>query len=220
MERLTLWGRNRNTRKLNKSRVVWLLVGALGLACSGWGCSVAPMPPDRFYDLSRVATQSDAGACRVPGVLVVNRPVANSLTDERTMVFRPDRESPELRRSVYDLWVDPPTVLLQDRLAAYLGKRGVAATVVTPDLRAHADYALSGRVVEMYRSLGNSPSVTLALDLTLVRLRDHRVLVQSSGTETLPAADIDQAVRGYEIAASNLFEAFVMECQSELAGSN
>lgn len=194
-------------------------VFALGLALAAGGCSVAPMPPDRFYHLGVVGASSPAGACRLPGVLLVNRPTADSLTDERSMVYRPAGDTKELRRSDYHLWVDPPTILIQNRLVTYLQKRGVSDTVVTPGLRAQADYALSGRIVEMHRSLGNPPTITLAMDLSLLRLRDRRVLVQSSGIETQSAASIDEAIRAYESAASNLFDAFVAECQSRLSAS-
>lgn len=191
----------------------------LGVVLAGWGCSTASSPPDRFYDLTIASRKGGAGACRLPGVLLVNRPVADALTDERGMVFRPEGGSVELRRSAYHLWVDPPTILIQNQLAAYLKNRGVADTVVTPDLRSRADYALNGRIVEMFRSLGSPPTITLALDLSLVRLHDRRVLVQSSGVETQPAADFDQAVRAYEAAASSLFDAFLVECQNKLAAS-
>lgn len=192
-------------------------VFALGLALASVGCSVAPMPPDRFYHLGAVGSSSPAGACRLPGVLVVNRPIADSLTDQRSMVYRPAGDTQELRRSDYQLWVDPPTVLIQNRLVSYLKRRGVADTVVTPDLRAQADYALSGRIVEMHRSLGDPSTITLAMDLSLLRLKDRRVLVQSSGVETRPASSIDEAIPAYESAAANLFDTFVAECQSRLS---
>ena len=197
----------------------FLGVLALALALASAGCSVAPMPPDRFYHLGAVGASSPAGACRLPGVLVVNRPTADSLTDQRSMVYRPAGDTQELRRSDYYLWVDPPTVLIQNRLVSYLQQRGVSDTVVTPDLRAQADYALSGRIIEMHRSLGDPATITLAMDFSLLRLKDRRVLVQSSGTETRAAASIDEAIPAYESAAANLFDAFVAECQSRLSVS-
>lgn len=212
-----LQGREARFRRDRAARLLGTV--ALGLALVSWGCSVAPMPPDRFYPLGVVGASSPAGACRLPGVLVVNRPTADSLTDQRKMVYRPAGQSEELRRSDYFLWVDPPTALIQSRLVSYLQKRGVSETIVTPDLRAQADYALSGRIVEMHRSLGDSPTITLALDLSLLRVSDRQVLVQSSGVETRPAATIDDAIRAYESAAADLFDGFVAECQSRLSAS-
>jgi len=220
MKSLSVRPRSREARIPGHVIARLLGVFALGLALVALGCSVAPMPPDRFYHLDVVGASSPAGACRLPGVLVVNRPTADSLTDERSMVYRPAGDTKELRRSDYHLWVDPPTILIQNRLVAYLQKRGVSDTVVTPGLRAQADYAVSGRIVEMHRSLGDPSTITLAMDLSLLRLRDRRVLVQSSGVETQPAASIDEAIGAYETAAANLFDAFVAECQARLSASN
>ena len=135
------------------------------------------------------------------------------------LVYRPAPGSPELRRHVYHLWADPPTVMIQTELAAYLRTVGVADTIITPNVRARADFALNGRIVDMHRVMGDQPHVSLAIDLSLIRLRDRKVLVQSSGIQTLPAADVASAVQAYEVAALALFDAFLEDCQRVLKAS-
>ena len=192
---------------------------ALVLALGSGGCTSVASPPDRFYNLSIAEPSSGAGSCRLPGVLLVNRPVGNSLTGELGLVYRPEPGSPELRRHVYHLWAEPPTVMIQAELAAYLRKLGVADTIITPNVRARADYALNGRLVDMHRVMGDQPHINLAIDLSLVRLRDRKVLVQSSGVQALPAADIASAVKAYELAALALFDGFLEDCQRVLKAS-
>ena len=196
-----------------------VFIGVCVLALAVWGCSSVSSPPDRFYDLKVRTSDGGAGACHVPGVLVVNRPQADALIDELGLVYRPEEDSPQLRRHVYHLWADPPTLMIQSELAAYLKKRGVADTVVTPGLRARADYALNGNIAEMHRVLGEDPTIVLALDLNLVRLRDRKVLVQSAGVVTLPAPDVAAATQAYGVAATSLFDQFLATCQRDLAAS-
>jgi ABC-type uncharacterized transport system auxiliary subunit len=205
-----------NGPPLPRFRVV-RLAASLGVVAA-LGCASTASPPDRFYPLLVAAPTVGAGACRVEGVLQVNRPVADATTDQRNLVYQPDPTSAELRRHTFHLFTDVPSLLFQDELASYLRKAGVAPTVVTPDLRARADYALNTRIVTLHRVLGDPARAEIGIELSLVRLRDRKVLVQATESASLLAPDVESAVAAYGAAAGTLFDAFLRDCSRQLGG--
>ena len=94
------------------------------------GCAASPARQDYFYRVEVQSPSSSSGACRLPGTLAVDRFESDVLTDGRQIVYQKDAGSPELGRYAFHLWSNPPSQLLSQQLASYLGKRGVADQVL------------------------------------------------------------------------------------------
>lgn len=189
----------------------WRLGAAIAylLLC---GCLGTPGQPDQFYRIELAPAHHANGSCSLPGTLQVNRLRTDGLTDGRHLLYRTAASTPELRRHPYQLWVDPPSEMLQYELARSLSGRAVAVQVVTADMRVPADYELEGRIVRMERVLGTEPRAELELDLVLIRSADRRVLLRFHQHDQLPAPDVAAAVRAWEASTARMLERFLAAC--------
>lgn len=173
------------------------------------GCAaVDPPPEDRFYRLAPEAEPPGAAeGPALPGVLAVERPRADALTGERALVWTRGGTSPRLERHRYHYWVEPPTDAVQQHLADFLRRAGVARAVVTPAARVQADYRLTGRLERFERVLGaQGPAVHVALRLSLQDAGDAAILWREVYGVRRAAADrsVEEAVRAFEEALEEI----------------
>ena len=150
-----------------------ILSAALGLSA----CQQPPAIQDQYYRLNAVPPAKAAQPVKLVGTLEVERFAADGLTASRPLVYSDSGQDHILQVYHYHFWVEPPPVILRDQLADYLRAARVATTVVTPDVRAAADYVVGGRIKRLERVVGAQPAALVELELWLRGVRDNRVRV-------------------------------------------
>jgi ABC-type uncharacterized transport system auxiliary subunit len=189
-----------------------VLLAALGLSgCLG---STDPVPPDNFYRLRVPANGQALSRPLVPGTVQVSAFEGDALLHARPILFSSDGGSGAVRQHNYHYWADPPTRMVQDELAAFLRKRGLARSVVTPTMRAEADYELRGRLRHLEMLTGGSGARVLAeLDLSVVRVADGKVVVANTYVREGEAADagVAASVTALNGALAEIFAGFAAD---------
>lgn len=127
----------------NLSIIPWVLVLA---ACAG-----APaMPETTYYRMPAPIVAAPAQA-PVELPIVVSPLGADGLYSDQALIYAMDAQAGQLRSYHYQLWIDPPTRLLQRRLVETL-RRARLSRVVTDRLPTRmAVLAVSGRIVRLER---------------------------------------------------------------------
>ncbi len=153
-----------------RSRIVFTLLVLLA------GCA-APgvVPQDSYYRMSDPESVVTAGAM-LDGTIVVPRFLADGLASERHVIYIEASSPLVLRQYNYHFWSESPTRMVQERTVEYLRRARVAATVVTPEFRAAADYQLTGKIRRLEQIRGTSSRVVVSLELGLYRVRDSHLL--------------------------------------------
>lgn len=119
-----------------------LSVGLLAAACGG----APPVPEDNFYRLQAVYAADPLAVKALPGTIEVDRFVADGLTSERPIVYSNSGSPNQVKAYHYDFWIKPPTVMLRDELVSFLRAAQISDSVVTPEMRVSAEYALTGKI--------------------------------------------------------------------------
>jgi ABC-type uncharacterized transport system auxiliary subunit len=104
--------------------------------------------------------------------------------------------------------------MVQDELAAFLRKRGLARSVVTPNMRTDADYELRGRLRHLEMLTGGRGAKVLAeLDLSVVRIADGKVVVASTYSREADAGDdsVGASVSAINDALGEIFADFAAD---------
>jgi ABC-type uncharacterized transport system auxiliary subunit len=194
------------------ARVVPRLAGVVAVcAMALTACAQPPVPSDRYYRLDPGPPARTFQRPALDGVLEVQRFVADGLTAGRPIVYARADAPYELQAYHYQFWTEPPTTMLQDRLATYLRNAGAAGTVVTPEMRVQPDFVLTGRIRRLERVVGEAPKVVLDLELGIKASADDRVVTLGSyrierphGEDSVPAA-----VRAMNAALAEAFANFL-----------
>lgn len=152
------------------------------------GCTQDPVPQDSFYRLSGPSDVQPAPAPVLSGVLEVARFRADGLVAGRSLVYSRADVPQRLNEYNYHFWVEPPTVMLQDRLIAFARDARLAATVVTPEMRVEPEYMLSGRIQRFEQVIGAQPQAVLSMEIGL-HTGDGRLVLLESYAHVEPAAD-------------------------------
>ena len=179
------------------------------------GClnSAPPVPRDHYYRvLIPAPARNDVPA--LPGVLEVSPLDADGLLRERPLLYSANGQSYDMQQHDYHYWIDPPPRMLQNQLIDYLRLSGLAATIVTPDLRVKADYKLSGRIKRLERLLGGgSPRVVVELELALVESTSNQLLLVRNYTAEVRSTDesVATSITAINIALSQIFERFLID---------
>lgn len=185
---------------------------ALALALLGGlvACQQPPVTQDQFYRLTIGAVAQPAAAPKLAGTLEVERLAADGLTAGRPIVYSEAGNDTTLKEYNYHFWVEPPPVMLRDQLAAYLRAARTATTVVTPDMRANADYVAGGRILRFERVVGARSAAVVELELWLRRARDNRLMVlQNYRVEIAAEKDsVTDAVNAMNRAVGTIFARF------------
>lgn len=156
---------------------------ALGLAA----CSApAPVPDFRYYRLAPAATMAALSTPLLDKPLVVEPFRADGVHGERPILYANDPDSVKISQYHYQLWNDPPPVLVQRRLQELLEAARISS-YVTDRLSARVEgYRLTGAIYRFERVLVAGQPTEAVLG---VRLR-----LQGDGDE-LPLLERDELVR-------------------------
>jgi ABC-type uncharacterized transport system auxiliary subunit len=149
----------------------------------------------------------------------VDRFRADALTGGVQIVQRRASDTSELEPYAYHQWADPPTILLQTRLVDFLRESRAADRVVTPELRAQADFVVLGRIARLEIVTGEGGVRALAeLELAVTRERDRALLLQRVYREERPAAgpEVAQAIDAAGDAVAAIFTRFLADASAEL----
>lgn len=111
------------------------------------GCASAPGIPDtRYFRLPEPAAQTPLAQPALADPLVVETFYADGVHSDQALLYSSDPEGEQLRAYHYQLWVDPPTRMLQRRLIRTLAAAGLAP-LVTERLPPHGrQYRLQARI--------------------------------------------------------------------------
>jgi len=158
----------RNGRR--SSLALWTFLATLGLASCG-----GSIPKTQYYTLSVPAPPAASSDPKTTYILGVERFRApEMLRDDRIVYY----ESPtQLNYYEYHRWSADPATLLTELAVQYLDRLGVFAEVRLLPIREPVDYTLRGRVLNFEEiDYGGGGKARVALELTLVRVRDRRVV--------------------------------------------
>ncbi len=133
------------------------------------------VPQDSYYRMSEPDSVSPLSG-KLDGIVVVPRFLAEGLASERHVIYVQANSQQVLKQYNYHYWSESPTRMIQERTVDYLRRARVADTVVTPEFRAAADYQLTGKIKRLEHIRGSAPSVVVALEFGLYRVRDNRLL--------------------------------------------
>ena len=162
----------------------------LAMAAMLGACAQPPLPEDQFYRLRVTTSPEPLASPPLPGVLEVERFVADGLTAGRPIVYSESGQPHALREYHYHFWVEPPIVLLRDQLVAQLRAAKVARFVVTPEMRVDPDYVLTGKITRLERVVGAAPRAVVELELAVRQTgRDSLVFLWSYRVEEAVATD-------------------------------
>ncbi|NQW00600.1 MAG: membrane integrity-associated transporter subunit PqiC [Rhodospirillales bacterium] len=128
-------------RFLPKSATI-LSLCLLTVACG----SAPPVPEDQYFRLQAVYAAEPMASPALPGTIEVDRFVADGLTSERPIVYSEAGKPNQVKAYHYQFWTQPPTVMLRDELVSFLRAAKISDSVVTPEMRVKADYALTGKI--------------------------------------------------------------------------
>ncbi len=185
---------------------------ALGLIAAGFlaACgSAAPVPEDQFYRL--VVSQPASSKTLFPGIMEVDRFVADGLTAGRPIVYSETGKPFQVKEYHYHFWTQPPTVMLRDELVSYLRARKVSDTVVTPEMRVTPDYILTGKIKRLEKVVGDPPKAVLELELSLRKASGDNILhLDTYRVETVSdGPGVDDAVKSLNTALTSIYGKFV-----------
>ena len=148
----------------------WWSVAILYSVLAGCAEQGAPVPSDRFHRLIVGAPTTVYDSPRLAGTMEVDRFRANSILQDRPIIFV-ERDNPNVMRQYdYQLWADPPTRMLQMVTVDYLRQTRLADRVVATGLRIVPTYTLIGDIKKLEQVLGNSSSILVELEFGLRRM--------------------------------------------------
>jgi cholesterol transport system auxiliary component len=176
-------------------------------------CASGPAPRDHYYRLSVGAPAALAGPV-VNGAVEVDRVRVESISQGRRILYREAANPGEIAQHAYHHWTDPPNVMLQEQLVAYLRAAGAAEGILTPAVHVETAYQVGGRLILFERVLGTgSAKVVVELELVLTRTADRELLVLDTYREERTAAGpgVAESVEAFDAAVTSIFERFLAD---------
>ncbi len=154
-------------------------------------CSTPEAIPDfRYYRLAPAAQIAALPAPLLDRPLVVAGFRADGVHGERPILYATDSDSIKVTQYHYQLWNDPPPVLVQRRLQELLDGANVSAYVTDRLSSRQPSYRLSGVIYRFERVLvgGQPTEVVFAVRLRLQGDSKERPLVESDELVRVPVA--------------------------------
>jgi len=192
-------------------RIGLLLAGAL-LSSTLWGCSLGPAPVDHYYQIDAGVPDAPA-ALKRQGILQVDRLRTDALLGERQLLYKERADASEIRQHPYQRWTDPPAILIQTELVAFLTAAGAADTVMAATARVKPDYLVSGRILEFERVLKPEVRAVVEIQLSATSAGGEEILVNRSYREERAAANssIAASAVAFSEALHAIFERFLAD---------
>jgi cholesterol transport system auxiliary component len=186
------------------------IVAALALLLAVAACAGPPPPPESFHRIAVPAVAAPLARAPLPGALEVERFATDGVLAERALTY--GVEGGALRHYAYDLWSEPPGLMLQGLLVRYLTAAGAAAVVVTPELRVLPDWTVRAKLTR-FEQLAGGAKVAVEMELAVVSARDgHLMLLKTYGAEPATASgSIGDAVRALEQGVATIFGRFLAD---------
>jgi ABC-type uncharacterized transport system auxiliary subunit len=184
---------------------------ALTLAVTLAACAQPEVPTDSYYRL-QVALPAPAAQPILKGTVEVNRFVADGLVAGRPIVYTEPDQPHRVREYNYHFWIEPPTILLRDQLVAFMRAGRIAETVTTPEVRASADFILTGRIIRLEKIEGAKPQGVLEIELA-VRRADGRLIFLDVYKMDVAADNnsVEAAVRALNKALDSAYAKFAAD---------
>jgi ABC-type uncharacterized transport system auxiliary subunit len=190
------------------------------------GCATEPVPDYRYFRFAEAASVARLPAPVLPLPLVVEPFRADGVMGERPILYATRSETVRLSQYHYQLWNDPPPVLVRQRLMDQLASAAVAPLVterLSPRVEA---LRLQGRIEEFQRVRDASgDQVVVSVRLRLERDRVGMPLIERRFRQQLPVEGdgIEASVRVFgqavdAIAAELLTELSALPSEVHAAG--
>ncbi|MBI3445262.1 MAG: membrane integrity-associated transporter subunit PqiC [Magnetospirillum sp.] len=182
-----------------------LLVLALA-ACAG-----PAAPPDAFYRIEPAAPAQRFAKPILPGIVEVSRMTTDGVVDERPLAFAKGEGGP-LGHYKYDLWSEPPGLMLQDRLRHFLNAAGLADRVVPPELQLLPDWIVRGKIRRLEQIAGAEMAV-VELELSVVGARNGALVLLETYSARIPAGSerVEDAAAALQKGVSDIFARFLAD---------
>ena len=172
------------------------------------GCSVLPSPSvPQVYRLTPVA--EDPPRRRIlHRRLVVDIPIASESLDTDRIALIRDRTKFDYYAN--SLWTDRVPLLMQTLLVEAFENDGSIAQVARDAQTLTPDYLLATEIRRFEAVYAGSaeqlPMAVAALDLSLVKMPDHRMLGRTLITESAPASlnSVDSIVEAFDVAVGKI----------------
>ncbi len=201
--------------RIPENRIGLLLIGAV-LSLTIWSCASGPAPIDHYYQIDAGVPDAPL-ATRLEGNLQVDRLRTDALMGERQLLYKKTADASEIRQHPYQRWSDPPAILLQTELIAFLSAAAAADTVMSATARVKPDYVVSGRILNFERVLKPEVRAVVEIQLAVTRAAGEEILVNHSYREERAAENstIAASAVAFSEAVHAIFERFL----ADLGGS-
>jgi ABC-type uncharacterized transport system auxiliary subunit len=170
-------------KRFGSSWVLACVLLALG-ACS----SPEPIPDFRYYRLAPPAPIAALPAPLLDQPLVLEGFRADGVHGERPILYANDADSIKVNQYHYQLWNDPPPLMVQRRLQELLNAAKVSAYVTDRISGREPAYRLSGTIHRFERVLaeGQPTEVVFGVRLRLQGSAMERPLIESDEVVRVP----------------------------------
>ena len=186
-------------------------------------CASAPGIPETSYFRLPPPAPQPAGQPPLQTPIMVETFLADGVHSDQALLYSTDPDGQRLRAYHYQMWVDPPTRMLQRRLIASLRQSEVAPLVAGRLPPRSAMWRISGRIEAFERvRRGDGWHVQVALQLRLdhsdaalpALVRDYRE-ERAAGGES-----VRDSVRAFGAAVDAIYAAFIADLCQAAAGSD
>ena len=203
------------TNRIAENRSGLLLIGAV-LSLTLWSCASGPAPVDHYYQIDAGVPDAPL-ANKLEGSLQVDRLRTDALMGERQLLYKKTADASEIRQHPYQRWSDPPAILLQTELIAFLSAATAADTVMSATARVKPDYVVSGRILNFERVLEPNVRAVVEIQLAVTRTAGEEILVNHSYREERAAEN--STIAASAVAFSEAVHAIFEQFLSDLGGS-
>ena len=185
------------------------VMGASAAALSA--CGSGAVPRDSFYRLAAPISRVGSGAPVFEGTIEVPPFHAEGIINERAILYR---EGPlSLAQYSYHAWIEPPSVMVQQRFVDALRRSQTFTTVATPEMRLDRDYELLGNITQWEQDPGQL-TVPIQITLALRRVAGNQEILIKTYNANDPTGDA--SVAAAVVAFSHGIDKIVVEFLSDL----
>ncbi len=181
-------------------------------------CSTPEAIPDfRYYRLAAAGEMAAVPTPLLDKPLVLQGFRADGVHGERPILYATDRDSVKVSQYHYQLWNDPPPVMVQRRLQELLAAANVSAYVTDRLSSRQPSYRLSGVIYRFERVLveGQPSDVVFGVRLRLDGASSERPLLERDELVRVPVAGprVEDAVIALSAAVDQVALRLVAELQ-------